>query len=397
MAQVRPTFHESWYRIAQLRPRVRVTVQIQKQYYRGVGWYIIRDPANNDHFRLSESGYAFIALLDGYRTIEQAWKICLEKLGDDAPTQGEVLQLLGQLYMSNLLCGDMPPDCESLFARYKKRKLREIGATLGNILFLRLPLFDPDRFLEGFEKVFGWIFSWFGFALWAVLVVMGLAAVAGRWSDLVSQAGNVLAPSNLVFMYLCFVVIKAIHELGHGLACKKFGRLEGDTGEVHTIGIMLLVFTPMPYVDATSSWSFRDKRRRIMVAAGGMYVEIAVAAVAAMLWAASASGSILHALSYNTMFIASVSTLLFNINPLLRYDGYYILSDILEIPNLYDRSKRYLYYLIRRYVWGIDSIINPAHTRGERIWFLPYAVASCIYRVIIFAGILLFIADKLFF
>lgn len=397
MATARPTFHESWYRIASLRPRVRATVQIRKQYYRGVKWFVVRDPANNDHFRMNEAGYAFVALLDGRRTVEDAWKICLEKLGDDAPTQGEALGLLGQLYTSNLLCGDLPADCETLFARYKKRRMREIGATLGNLLFIRIPLFDPNRILDGLDKTFGWIFSWVGFTLWVAIVALGLSAIAGRWSDLASQAGNVLDPSNLVFLYLCFVAVKAFHEFGHGLACKHFGRSEGDIGEVHTIGVMLLVFTPMPYVDATSSWSFRDRNRRLIVAAGGMYVEIVIAAIAAMIWAASASGSTVHVLSYNTMFIASVSTLLFNINPLLRYDGYYMLSDILEIPNLYERSKRYLYYLVRRYVWGVENAVSPAHTRGERVWFLPYAVASCIYRVVIVTGILLFVADKLFF
>ncbi len=392
----RPTFHESWYRIAAICPRLRATIQVQRQFYRGRKWHILRDPANNDHFRVSESGYQFLALLDGKRTIEQAWTICLDTLGDDAPTQGEVVQLLGQLYTSNLLRGDLPPDAEGLFQRLRKRQFREVGGYLSNLLFLRIPLFDPDRILEGLVKVFGWVFSWIGLLLWIGVVGAGVHSLSGRWGELTDQASNVLDPGNLLWLYACFAGIKAIHEFGHGLACKKFGKAEG-AGEVHTIGIMLLVLTPMPYIDATSSWSLRSRWKRLMVAGAGMFVELAVAAVAAMIWASTASGTTAHALSYNVMFIASVSTLLFNANPLLRYDGYYILSDLIEIPNLYNRAKQYLYYLVKRYVYGVRNPVNPAHTAGEKAWFFPYSIASFVYRIFICANILLFVADKLFF
>jgi len=339
--------------------------------------------SNNDHFRLTESGYYLIALLNGDRTVEQAWEQSMTVLGDAAPTQGEVIQLLGQLYSSNLLRGDVPPDVEGMFNRFRKRKLREIGGTLGNLLFLKIPLFDPDRLLDGLVKVFWWVYTPVGCILWAIIIALGVRALMGQWDSLMSQANNILDPSNLLWLYACFAVIKGIHELGHGVACKKFGHSEGTSGEVHTIGIMLLVLTPMPYVDATSSWSFRRKWRRVAVAGAGMYLELAVAAIAAILWANSATGSLLHSLSYNVMFIASVSTLLFNANPLLRFDGYYILSDMLEIPNLNQRSKQYLYYLVRKYAWRVRNPISPAHNTGERGWFFFYAIAATVYRVFI--------------
>ncbi len=143
---------------------------------------------------------------------------------------------------------------------------------------------------------------------------------------------------NLVLLYLGLIFIKTVHEFGHAIFCRKYG------GEVHVMGVMLMIFTPMPYVDATSSWSFRERYKRVLVGAAGMIVELFVAALATFVWAKTAPGT-LHSLAYNMMFVASVSTLIFNINPLLRFDGYYILSDLIEIPNLNQRATGQLTHL----------------------------------------------------
>ncbi|MBN1943462.1 MAG: PqqD family peptide modification chaperone [Phycisphaerae bacterium] len=390
----RPTFSESWYRVVNLRPALRSTVQVFRQHYRGQMWQVLQDPGTNQFFRLNESAYQFVAMLDGRRTVGDVWAACNETLGDDAPTQGEVIQLLGQLYSSNLLQAELPPDAEGLLRRYEKRRFREVQSYLMNLMFIRIPLFDPEGFLTRWVGVFGKVFTWPAFLVWLVLLGAGLYFIVGRIDELADRAGAVLDPSNLVFLYLSFAFIKLFHEFGHAFACKKFGLATGG-GEVHTMGVMLLVFTPMPYVDASSAWVLRSKWLRAFVGAGGMYVELGVAAAAAIVWANTAQGPV-HAICYNMMFIASVSTLLFNGNPLLRYDGYYILSDLLEIPNLAQRSKQHLYYLVRKYVYGVRHARTPAYTKGEKFWFPLYGLASTIYRVFICTAILLFIADKFF-
>ena len=391
----RPTFSESWYRVAQLRPRLRSACQVHRQHFRGHVWHVVQDPANNQFFRLNEEAYRFVALLDGRRTIAEVWKICNAIAGDAAPTQGEAIQLLGQLYTSNLLQGDMPPDAEGLLRRYRQRITREIQGYLTNLLFIRIPLLDPDRFLDRFVGLFGLAFTFWGCLVWLGLMGMGLYFIAGRTRELVDSAQNILNPTQLPLLYLTVVFIKVIHEFGHAFACKKFGRESGSGGEVHVVGVMFLVFTPLPYMDASSSWAFRRKWHRVIVGAAGMMIEMAVAAIAAVVWASTAAGSVPHALAYNLMFVGSVSTLLFNANPLLRYDGYYILSDILEIPNLAQRSRDYLYFLVRRWAWGVKQARDPAHTRGERIWMVLYAILSTIYRVFISVAILLFISSRL--
>ena len=392
----RPTFSESWYRVSTLRPRLRSTVQVHRQHYRGQTWHVVQDPGSNQFFRLNVPGYHFVGMLDGKRTVAEVWRACNEELGDSAPTQGEVIRLLGQLYTSNLLHAELPPDAEGLFNRYRKRIKREIQGYLTNLLFIRIPLIDPDHFLNWWVGVFGKLFTWYGFVAWMVLLSAGFYAIAGRFDDLTRPVSGILDPEKLPLLYISMIFVKVIHEFGHAFACKRFGRITGTGGEVHIMGVMFLVFTPLPYVDASSAWAFRKKWHRVVVGMGGMLVELGIAAVAAIVWANTREGTVVHSICYNMMFIASVSTLLFNGNPLLRYDAYYILSDLIEIPNLSHRSKGYLYYLVRRYVWGVKRAQNPAHTGGEKVWFVFYGIASTAYRFFIVARILLFIADKLF-
>ncbi|MCC7147404.1 MAG: hypothetical protein IT443_13240 [Phycisphaeraceae bacterium] len=397
----RPTFSELWYRVCDLHPRLRPSVQTYRQAFRGQMYHVLRDPSDNQFFRVDDAAYHFVALLDGKRTVAEVWRACNDHLGDRAPTQGETIQLLGQLYASNLLLGDMPPDSQGMFERYRKRVRREIGGFMMNLLFVRIPLVDPDHLLDRWLPIARWAFTWPGLAVWALLVLAGLVSLVGRTDELSSGASNILDPNNLLLLYLSFAVVKALHELGHGFSCKKYGVDTGTGGEVHTIGLMFLVFMPVPYVDASSASAFRSKWQKAVVGAAGMYVELAVAAIAAIIWSQTSQGGsafvhAVHAISYNVMFIASVSTLLFNGNPLLRYDGYYILADLLEIPNLSQRSRDYLYYLVRRYVFGVRRPMNPARSRGERAWLAVYAVTSTIYRVFISIAIFLFVAKQFF-
>jgi putative peptide zinc metalloprotease protein len=234
-----------------------------------------------------------------------------------------------------------------------------------------------------------------GLLIWLACLGWGVYSLMGHWDDLSRRAGGVLSVENLPLLYVAFTLIKAIHEFGHAFACKKFGEESGSGGEVHIMGIMFLVFTPMPYVDASSSWAFRSKWHRMIVGAAGMYVEMAVAGLAAVVWANTSAGAV-NAIAYNVMFIASVSTVIFNANPLLRYDGYYMLSDVLEIPNLAQRGKEYLYYLVKKYAWGVRQAQNPSHSPGERAWLLSYALCSTVYRWFICVAILLFVAGALF-
>ncbi len=397
MSIKRPTFHESWYRVAHLRPRLRAGVDIQRQRFRGQTWHVVHDPVGQQFYRLNGPAYRFVGLLSGKRTVAETWDECNRLLGDDAPTQGEAIALLGQLYTANLLTADLPGDTEAVFRRFRKRIGREWQGRIAGFLSVRIPLFDPDRLLDAMLRPLGWLFSRWGLALWLFLILTGLWHLAGHETRLVAGASTILAPENLPLLYIAFTFSKTLHEFAHGLACKAFGKRAGTGGEVHAIGIMLLVLLPVPYCDASSSWMLRSKWQRVVVGAAGMFVETMVGAVAAVVWARTAEGTTLNALAYNMVFSIGVSTLLFNGNPLLRYDGYYILSDILEIANLQQRSRDYIYYLVKRYAWGVRTAQSAAHQPDERWLLLSYGVTSTLYRVFITFSIILFIAGQLFF
>lgn len=399
MAVDRPTFSESWYRVGQLTPRLRSMVQTYRQHYRGATWQVLRDPSNNQFFRVDDANYHFLGLLDGKRTVNQAWELTCEQNGDAAPTQGEAIQLLGQLYQSNLLDADFPADVTTMFERFRKRRQREFKGHLGNLLFIRIPLYDPDRLLNFLLPMFGWLFSPIGVMLWFILGIYALSQLAGNVGALWQQSSGILAPENLIYLYACSIFIKLLHETGHGIACKYFGTRKDELasggtpgGEVHTFGIMFMVFIPLPYVDASSSWAFRNKWHRAFVAAGGMYIELAIAAVAAIIWA-NTTDELVTGLAYNIMFIAGFTTILFNANPLIKFDGYYILADLSETPNLQQRSKQYIYYLVKKYLYGVRNPMNPAHTLAERPWLSLYAVAAFLYRIVLTISILFMVLD----
>ena len=381
------TFSESWYRVANQRICLRPGIRVRRQNFRGERWIVLEDPFSNQYFRLRPAAYEFVARLQPDRTVEQAWQQCLDRFPDEAPSQEAVIQLLSQLYFANLLQYDLAADSAQLFQRYKQRKQREIGFRFLNIMFMRFPLLDPDRFLVRILPVVGKLISPVGAALWAIVIGFAVKIAVDNFDALREQGQNVLAPGNLILLYLGLIFIKTVHEFGHAIFCRKYG------GEVHVMGVMLMIFTPMPYVDATSSWSFRERYKRVLVGAAGMIVELFVAALATFVWAKTAPG-MLHSLAYNMMFVASVSTVIFNVNPLLRFDGYYILSDLIEIPNLNQRATGQLTHLAESKLFGVKTSEGPARTKREAGWLIFYGIASGIYRVIVFSGVLLTVADR---
>ncbi|MBS0182920.1 MAG: HlyD family efflux transporter periplasmic adaptor subunit [Nitrospira sp.] len=383
-------FSPFWYRVASLTPRLRSHTTLHRHHYRGQTWYVLQDRSNERFHRFSPAAFSFIGLMNGVRSVQDLWELCSTKLGDNAPTQPEVVQLLSQLHAADVLQCDIPPDIAELLGRHEKQRQQKWQRRLMNVFAWQFPLFDPERFLQQFVPLVRPFFSWWGAVLWCLIVGPAVLVGAAHWSDLTANLiDRMTAPQNLVLLWLLFPVIKTLHEFGHAFAVKAFG------GEVHEMGIMLLVLSPVPYVDASASSAFAGKWQRAVVGTAGMIVELVLAAMAVYVWVSVEPGTV-RILAYNTIFIAGISTVMFNANPLLRFDGYYILTDVLEIPNLRQRAHTYLGYLCERYLFGCDDAPAPHATAGERAWFVGYAVASFIYRVFVVVAILLYLTDQLF-
>lgn len=381
----------SWYRVAQLQPRLRSHARLHRMRYRGELWYLVQDPVSQRVHRFTPAARFFIAAMNGQRTVQQLWELTNRQLGADAPTQDDVIRLLGQLHAADLLQSDVSPDVTELFERGQQQERSQRQRSYFNPMALRVHLWDPDRFLQRMRRAIDLLWSRWGGLLWLLVVAPALVLLPLHWDDLTGNfSDRVMASGNLLMLWLVFPVIKALHEFGHAAAVKRGG------GEVHDVGVVMLVLIPVPYVEATAATVFRSRWHRAVVAASGMAVEVFLAAIAFYLWLL-VEPSLARAVLFNVMVVAGVSTLVFNGNPLLRYDAYYILSDLLEMPNLAQRATRYCGYLVERHAFGATDVDTPEVSRRDKAWLLAYGVLSACYRVVVTVAIAMFIAKEFFF
>jgi putative peptide zinc metalloprotease protein len=377
-----------WYRVASLRPKLAPQVTTQRQSFRGRPWYVLFDPLSQRSLRLTPAAWHAVARMDGATTLQEVWESTVSALDADAPAQHELIQLLTQLHEADLLVSDAVPDLDELLRRRDRRRRDNLHRNLLNPLALRLRLWDPDRFLGASLPAVRWLFSPLGAALWLALCLTALLLAAMHGDELRRDlGGRLLGAGPLLGLAFVYPVIKALHELGHGWAAKAGG------AEVHDMGLMFLVLAPVPYVDASGSTAFASKYRRALVAAAGILTELALAALALFVWLAVEPGWT-QAVALDVMLIGGVSTLLFNGNPLLRYDGYFVLCDLIESPNLAQRSAQYWRWLARHHLFGVPQVAPPEATVGEKRWFLCYGPASWVYRIVITAGIALFLGRE---
>jgi len=379
-----------WQYVAELRPYLRKHVKILVQDYRGERWYLLQDQSGGKFTRFNATAYEVIGRLNGDFSMQEIMYLANKNREKDELLEIEdILNILAQLQRAEVLRNGLPVGKQEVLNRYYQSQNSK-KSVISNPLAIRIPLFDPDRLLNYLAPFARFIFSVKGLWIWLITIVAALLlAVVNMQSIVAAVADKSLSPSELLAFWLIYPVIKILHELGHGMAVKAGG------GESHDTGITLLLFMPVPYINASASWAFRDKRRRAIVAAAGILVELFLAALGLFVWLLSEPG-LVHEIAFNTMLISGVSTLLFNGNPLLRYDGYYVLSDLIEIPNLASRASQFYLYLIQKYALGIKGSRSPVSAHGESAWFLFYGLASPLYRLLVLIGIALYLPSEFF-
>lgn len=383
-APAAPMASALWARVAGLRPRLRAHARVERHVYRGELQYVIVDGLSRRVHRHDARAEAAIALLDGQRTVAS---IAAALAALPQPwTADELLRLLAQLHQAELLATELPPDVAQMLTRRAWMARRKAQAQwLAGPLSLRVPLFDPQRALDATAAWWRAVFSVPGAVIWLMLVGSAAVGAAAHTDELTHHlADRVLSAGNLLLLALAFPVVKAAHEWAHAAAVHRWG------GEVHEMGVMVLVFFPVPYVDASAASGFPGKWPRVVVGAAGMAAELALAAVAFAVWRVVDDG-LLHALCFNVMLIAGISTLVFNANPLLRYDGYYILADMLEMPNLKARANRQWSEWFDRIVARLPNVPT-TEPPARRPWLMLYGALSGAYRVFVSASIIGFVA-----
>jgi len=371
--------------------RMRPDLTARRHRYHGRTFWVVKEPVGLNYFRFHEEEYAILCMLDGRSSLEDIKEQFEVQFAPQKITYHDLLQFVGMLHRSGLVISEATGQGHQLRKRRDEKKWRELLGKMANVFALRFRGVDPERFFNAIYPYTGWFFRWYTVVCVMILGLAALTLVGVQFDEFSRRLPNFhsfFGPQNWFYLAITMAVVKVLHEFGHGLSCKHFG------GECHELGAMMLVFTPALYCNVSDSWMLPNKWHRAAIGAAGMYVELFLASIATFLWWFSTPGLFNH-ICLSIMFICSVSTVVFNGNPLLRFDGYYILMDILEIPNLRQKSTE----ITRRFfVWlclGIEQPENPFLPHKHQWAFALYTIAAVIYRWIVVFSIIFFLNSVL--
>ncbi len=361
-------------------PALRSDLSFRPHEFGAKTYYIVEDPLNARFFRVGLAEYTFISLLDGRATLGQVLHATQTALPSCEFTPADAWAIC-QWVVRTGLAHDQSAVVDNWMTTSSAGTVsRRAGGRLSP-LSIQVPLLHPDRLLERLRPWLGWCFSFPAFLAWCLAIGVAMRELTIHGDRLSDASTRVLAVGNWAWLALAWFLLKTLHECGHAVACKRLG------GEVREAGVIFILLAPLAYVDVTSTWRLSSKWARIQVAVAGMYVELFLAAVATVVWAYAPLG-ILSNVCFNIMTTASVMTVLFNANPLMRFDGYYILSDLLELPNLYIQGQQYVISLARRVLFGLESN-GPAVTGWRGLVVRGYGLASTLWRYAVFFGLVL--------
>lgn len=336
----------------------------------GDACYLVEDTVNSKYYSIGIPEYTFMSCLDGRTTVAQALSMTAKACPEEALTEEEVASICGWLIESELAFTAASADATRLATAAATKTPDQLSKF--NPLYLKLPLCYPDRFFERMQPLVSWFYSKPIFLLGVILAMIAGHHVFDNWHRFLIASQGIFSPSRWLWLGVCWLVLKVVHEFSHGAVCKKFG------GSVHESGLIFILFAPLAYVDVTSSWRFKSKWHRIYTAAAGMYIELIIASVAALVWAHTEPG-LVNDLCFNVVLMASITTILFNANALMRFDGYYILSDLVDIPNLYSDGQAFLNHLGRKYALGLRSSWTTGSPSRD-VFIKLYGVAAFFWR-----------------
>ncbi len=366
----------------QMTPVLRRELAFRPQAFAGKQCFVVEDPVNARFFRIGLSEYLFLCRLDGRRTLADTVRLnrgC-------GFSQADALAIC-QWAVRSGLTQERQGDAGNSFstARHAPAAHRRGGRI--SPLSLQIPLFHPDRFFQRITPWLSWLFSPLALVGWLLIVGWAVCDLAVHYQRLSTASMAILSAGNWLWLGVAWLLLKMIHECGHAVACKRF------RGEVREAGVIFILLAPLAYVDVTSCWRLRSKWRRIAVSAAGMYVELLLGALATLIWVRIEPGA-MSQICLNVMMTASVMTLLFNANPLMRFDGYFILADLLEVPNLYASGQQFIRQFVRRQLFGVRTESSVGNGwRG--IFIRVYGVASWAWRNLVFFGLVLTAATLL--
>ncbi len=360
--------------------RLRADLVIQKQFFKKEEYFVIKDPLALTYFRLRPEEAFIINLLDGKKNLKAVLNEFSQQYPNSTIKLEDLATFIQQLGMGGLLNISARRFVD--FARQKPHQANSIirlwMTSMQKLIFLKLPLIDPSPWLSTLTSKITFLWS-----RWFVWGCLGFFAFTIFWLFVNREAFshndiNFLSPANLILLWLSIIFVKTCHELGHATTCRYFG------GEVHEMGVCLICLTPCGYVDASDAYMMKHKRHKIYTTLAGVFTEFVIASICVYAWLYLSPG-LLKNIAFNIMFVASINTIFFNLNPLMRFDGYYVISDWMEIPNLRTKSITYCSYRVQQFLFGIRNTFQERsfdiHTDGK--FFVIYAISAFLYMAFI--------------
>ncbi len=375
-----------------LTVRKRPDLVANRQRYQGTGFWVVKEPVGLQYFRFHEEEFFILNMLDGHVSLQQIKDGFEQRFAPQKITFGDLQQFIGMLHRSGLVISNSPGQGKALRERGRKKTNKELRGKFTNVFAIRYRGFDPERILNAILPWFGWMFTVPALLFFVGVLLSASLLLASQYDTVYSRLPTFqqfFAADRWLILAVTMAIVKVLHEFGHGLSCKKFG------GECHEIGFMLLVFTPCLYCNVSDSWMLPNKWKRVWIGAAGIYVEMILASFAAFVWWFTEQGTTINDLCLNMMFLNVVSTVMVNGNPLLRFDGYYILMDMLEIPNLRQKATSVLTRWFQETCLGLELQDDPfLPTRGKFL-FGMFTIASVIYRWVVVFSICWFVIKVL--
>jgi putative peptide zinc metalloprotease protein len=360
----------------QVRLRLRRNLIVVAQPEGGRTRYVIKDPVSLRYFRLDERQRFIVERMDGRSTLEEIQRAFEELHRPERLPLEELEGFAAQLVNNGLAQNDTPLASPLLREQAEHQRRSRRRQKWLNFLCIKVPLFDPDRLLTRLLPWLGWLFRPVGMVLGCAVALLAVGLLLSNWPAFLARLPtyrDFFTPGNAVALWLAYVAVKVLHELGHGLCCRVHG------GEVHEVGVLLVLPTPVLYCNTSDAWQLPGKWQRIAVSAAGIHVELLIAGLATFLWWATDARSLPHHVAFSLMIVCSVSTVAVNANPLLRFDGYYALVDWLDVPNLSEAGAAVLRARILRWFGvnlGDEGLVRP----GRRTLAAAYAAAAFVYR-----------------
>jgi len=368
--------------------RKRPDLTARQHRYQGRAYWVVKEPVGLNYFRFQEEEFFILQLLDGNVSLDDLKQAFEAAFPPQKISVEELQQFLGLLHKSGLVIADVPGQGRQLKLRRDERVRKEWTARFTNLLAIRFKGIDPEAILNWLHPKLAWMYTPPAVACCLLLMLSAILLVLVQFDEFRSRLPTFhqfFTLQNAIWLSIALAATKVLHEFGHGLTCKHFG------GECHEMGVMILVLTPCLYCNVSDSWMLPNKWHRAYIGAAGMYVELIIASICTWIWWYSDPHTLLNQLCLSTMFVCSVSTVIFNSNPLLRYDGYYILSDLIEIPNLRQKATDILARKLSDWCLGLELPDDPFLPQRNQFFFALYSVAAAIYRWVVVFSIIWFL------